>query len=131
MNPTKTELARTLANSLYQKCSEGVLYNTKFETPKWGYMVAHRFGPVFNNATDVDTERVARFVADNMLPMDFPLHYFGVWTEKETGRIYFNLFEQFANQDKAEEAARERNQIAIWDVVNKKEIRLTTQNKEA
>ena len=124
MKATKNKTARTLANSLYQRCNEGASYNSKFDSPKWGYMVSLKDGPVFDTITGVDTGRVTAFIKENLPSMDFPLFFFGVWIDSETGKVHFDLSEQFANRSNARHAAYERNQIAIYDVENAKEIRL-------
>lgn len=124
MKNKRISTARKLANSLYQKCNEGVSYNAQFNSPTWGYIVGLKNGPVFDTVTGVKTGEVIRFIEDNLPSMEFPLHYFGVWIDDDTRKVYFDLSEQFANRDKAIEAAIERNQIAIWDVENKKEIRI-------
>lgn len=124
MRTTNIKKARALANSLYQKCNEGASYNSKFDSPKWGYMVSLKDGPVFDTITGVDTGKVTAFIEENLPSMDFPLFYFGVWIDSETGKVYFDLAEQFANLDNARGAAQARDQIAIYDVDNKEDIRI-------
>lgn len=126
MTDKREHLARVLANSLYQKCNEGVSYNTTFSKPKWGYMVSISAGPVFDSVQDVDVLKVASFIEESFTDPQFqhPLHYFGVWTDQETGKIHFDLSDQFANVEFAINAAKEAGQIAVWDVANKKEIRV-------
>lgn len=124
--------SRVLANSLYQKCKEGVSYNPKFENPQWGYMVVIKAGPVFKKPQDVNVLKVAAFIEKNLYSTTHhhPLHFFGVWTDKETGKIHFDLSEQCAREEFALELAQLEGQIAIWDVENKKEIRLPGTKKE-
>ena len=122
MKATKTEKAKTLANSLYQRCNEGASYNSEFNSPKWGYMVSLKDGPVFDSVTGVDIQEVITFIEENLPSMDFPLFYFGVWIDPKTGKVYFDLVEQFCNLDNARGAAQARSQIAIYDVDNKQDI---------
>ncbi len=124
MDTTNIKKARALANSLYQKCNEGKSYNSQFDSPKWGFMVSLKDGPVFDSVTDVDTGKVIAFIEENLPSMDFPLFYFGVWKDSETGKVHFDLVEQFANLDNARGAAQARGQVAIYDVDNKEDIRI-------
>ena len=49
-----------------------------------------------------------------------PLHYIGAWVED--GEVWLDVSEQLFSRDGAIQAGISRNQIAIWDVVNKCEI---------
>ena len=122
MKTTNIKKARALTNSLYQRCNEGATLNAQFDSPKWGYIVSLKDGPIFDSITGVNTEEVVRFVEANLPSMDFPLFYFGIWINPATGKVHFDLVEQFANLDNARGAAQARKQIAIYDVDNKQDI---------
>ena len=124
METIKTELSKALANSLYQKCKEGASYNHKFEEPTTGYMVSVIDGPIFKNALDVEPVKVAKFIASLLGQIDDDARYFGVWTNDDNGQICFDLSHNCIDINNALGIAESKKQIAIWDVVNKKEIRL-------
>ena len=46
--------------------------------------------------------------------------YLGAWSND--GYVFLDVSEQFQDRDEAIQAGTNRNQIAIWDVVNKREI---------
>ena len=52
------------------------------------------------------------------------LLYVGFWVDSETGKIYFDGVDWFTSEDNALKAARDRDEIAIWDVANEREIRV-------
>ena len=124
MNPTNQEVSKALANTLYQKCNEGHSLNSSFDPPQWGYMVAIKAGPCFPNPVSVEPTRVTAFIEKNMSLIHHPLFFFGVWKDKETGEVCFDLCEQCANLEYATKLGNKHKQIAIWDVSNEEEIRL-------
>ena len=124
MNPTNERLSRTMANSLYSRASEGVMYSKKFEPPKWGYMVLLKKGPSFTNLVEVDTIKVAEFVEWNLGLAELPLVYFQGRIGPRFGKVYFRIIEQFARLEVATKAAKERGYSSIWDVENEKEIKV-------
>lgn len=49
--------------------------------------------------------------------------YVGWWTDSETGLLYVDATDWFANLEIAERASRKRKEIAFWDIEGSKEIR--------
>lgn len=124
MDVPNAKLSMTMANSLYARARESVLYDKNFNPPKWGYLVILKKGPSFANLTDVQSTEVAKFIEKNLHFTDLPLIYFQARVGPKSGRVYFRMVEQFARQDAATVAAKERGYPSIWDVENEREIRL-------
>lgn len=121
MRRNYVETSRLLANTLYQFCKEGLSMNIKLEEPTDGYMVSVIPGPIFDNVAAVDVGEIKKFI-DNHDGPNFT--FFGVWTDSETGKIYFDMSLCISEKERALKIASEKNQLAIWDVKNKCEIRL-------
>lgn len=119
MRPIKSEVARVIANTLYQMHATGYTINEAGEKPVSGYQVSIIDGPVFNNALSVDVLAVKKFIEENLDAGS----YAGVWTDKETGKIYFDISVNYLDILEAADRAEECNQIAIWDHVDKREWR--------
>jgi hypothetical protein len=49
---------------------------------------------------------------------------FGVWTDTDTGQVYYDRVAFIEDLEYAIELGRTNEQIAIWDIANNKEIRL-------
>jgi len=49
---------------------------------------------------------------------------FGVWTDTESGKVYVDFVEHVIGREDAIKRAREREEIAIWDLFNEREIRV-------
>jgi hypothetical protein len=54
----------------------------------------------------------------------------GVWHDRDGGRVYFDVVEQVADLDEAMQKGRDGKQLAIYDMVNDREIRLDDQSNE-
>jgi len=128
MRDLKAQTAILLANTLYQNCREGASLNYDFDSPIEGYMVSIKEGPSFPNIMDVNTLDVAAFIRNQKKLYSF--QYFGVWVDDKTGKVYFDLSENFMDPKTAKEFAADNDQIAIWDVANAKEIRLKEEPKK-
>ena len=50
--------------------------------------------------------------------------YFGIWVDAATATMYLDVAERFHDRETALSAARQRGEIAIWDVVAGREIRV-------
>lgn len=48
--------------------------------------------------------------------------YLGLWHDQASGQVYFDISDNITDRDEAIRAGVERNQIAIWDIVNMEEI---------
>jgi hypothetical protein len=49
--------------------------------------------------------------------------HFGGWVDTNTGKVYFDLSKRFEDIDEAIDAAQETNQLAIWHLDERREIR--------
>ncbi len=123
MRDLNATVAQLLANTLYQCGNEGASLNVNFDSPTEGYMVSIVDGPQFPNLSSVNPLDVAAFIKDYILAATNKM-YFGVWVNEDTNVVYFDLSFNTASEDKALKMAKEREQIAIWDVTNAKEIRV-------
>jgi len=50
--------------------------------------------------------------------------YFGVWTDKEDGKIYFDAVTHVQKRSEALALGAERGEIAVWDILNSEEVRV-------
>lgn len=81
-------------------------------------------GKVFD-LQEFDDDDVAGYVDDNwgLLQADPDLHV-GAWLDTETGQVWLDLPEVLQDRDAAIAAARERGELAIYDLNAKDEIRV-------
>lgn len=122
MSPNRQKLSSTLANSLYIQARDGGLMNSKFETPKWGYLVRIETGPTFPNLVSVMPSQVAKFIWQNLGQIPHLICYFSAHTDKETGEVKFNLMEQCATLSYAKGLAKKSGVNTIWDVKGERDI---------
>ena len=116
--------AQLIATALYSLVNEGASINKSFNRPTSGYMVGFDKGDVFDNVSKVDVWKVAAWVQYHIDGGIEDKDFFGVWKDKETGKVHFDLSNQIASKKLAISIARERGEIAIWDVENNCEIRV-------
>ena len=124
MKAIKTQKALLLANTLYQCAIVGGSLNSDYESPKFGYMVGIQAGPVFNSLAEVDPILVKYWIESNLKQAEENGHFFGVWTDSNTGKVHFDISRNIAYGSDAVNLGVENNQIAIWDVENACEVRL-------
>jgi hypothetical protein len=122
MRHIEVEKSRMLANALYSLCNEGASLSWNFESPTSGYMVSKVAGPVFESVSAVCTSEVKRFIEANLTTNKNT--YFGVWTDKETGKVYFDQSVRVSDLIEAKDIAGSLKQIAIYDLNQGKEIRI-------
>ena len=122
MRHIEVEKSRMLANALYSLCNEGASLNWNFESPTSGYMVSKIAGPVFDTVTGVCTSKVKQFIEANLTTDKNT--YFGVWTDKETGKVYFDRSVRLSKLIEARDIAICLKRIAIYDLNQGKEIRI-------
>lgn len=96
------------------------------EEPKQGFMVARKEGSVIVDAAKffdaIEGKKVlSDFIKANRDRLRAGV-YLGIWHNKKNGKVYLDVVDNVTIQSDAERMGRERNQIAIWDVVNKVEI---------
>lgn len=60
-----------------------------------------------------------------------PRLHLGGWIDAADGKVYLDLSERFETEEEATKAAIEHKQIAIWDLKNKREIRIDHGNQRA
>lgn len=89
-------------------------------SPTSGYMVAQPGRTQLLNAGELSADHVAQFVTKNADVFQRPDMHIGGWTKG--GKMYLDPSENIHDLDVAVAAGRARNQIAIWDVKNKREI---------
>lgn len=122
MRDLQASTSQLLANTLYQQCKEGASLNINFDSPEFGYMVSVISGPVYNNVLSVNPIEVAKFIRKNMA--DNYTTFAGVWTDKDTGKIYFDISVNISVKNVAIKTAKSLKEIAIWDIRNNSEIRV-------
>jgi hypothetical protein len=97
------------------------------EQPSAGYMVS------VPNRTQIVSEAdlrgpAGREILDNYGRqhadvLNQPGMHVGGWTDKDSGKTYLDVSENIRDRERAVQAGRERNQIAIWDVGKGEEVR--------
>lgn len=95
--------------------------------PVKGYMVAKQEYSHIVPADDFfKPEKGEKIVADyikkHRAVLDSPDTYLGLWHDKSSGKIYFDIADNIRDRAEAERKGRRRNQIAIWDVENQDTI---------
>lgn len=112
---------------------EGLSINIDGESPKDGYMVG---GEVTSFVISCPFELSAldgvdAFLRLNEALLDQPAYYAGVWTDSDTGLIYVDISRKVDDLYTALALADSRNELAVWDVVNGKEVRTEVGEKVA
>lgn len=111
----------SLANSLYTQTAlnGGVSINADFQQPKAGYLVSFKDGLIFDSISTVNVHELSGFIKEHL---DMNL-YFGGWIDQQTKKVYFDLSINVPDKQEAINLAIEKNQLAIWDLNENKEIR--------
>lgn len=79
------------------------------ELPRYGYLVGGRSWTLVRAAHRVTPDDVAGFVSRNS-----DSRYFGMWVED--GRVYLDCVDLIYRESDAFEAARERRELAVFNV---------------
>lgn len=97
------------------------------EMPTKGYMVAAPGRSQVLSDSDLRSagakgiiEAYARQHADALRQ---PGAHIGGWKDTESGKVYLDIAHNIPHRSQAVKAGKDRNQIAIWDVKRKREIR--------
>ena len=94
--------------------------------PTSGYMVARKEYSKIVSAEDFFDANKGRKILSDFLKQNREHfqedQYLGIWFNTNNGKVYLDITDNIADRRKAESLGRERNQISIWDVVNKVEI---------
>lgn len=96
------------------------------DSPTVGYMVGvvKAAEVVIDSKEEVTGELISKFMEDNKSQFESrPSLHVGGWIDGKSGQIYLDLSEQFDSIDDAIDAAESTDQLAIWDLNEKKEIR--------
>lgn len=96
------------------------------ESPTTGYMVSvvPESETILDSYEGVTEEAIAKFFEQNKKQFDGrPTLHLGGWVDNSTGKVYLDLSEKFDDLDAAIDSAESTNQLAIWDLNEKKEIR--------
>jgi len=96
------------------------------QSPTTGYMVSvvPESETILDSYEGVTEEAVAKFFEQNKKQFDGrPTLHLGGWVDTNTGKVYLDLSEKFDDIDAAIDSAESTNQLAIWDLNDKKEIR--------
>lgn len=123
MNAYETALALTvMARAGQDGTVDSFAHLDGFEDdclPKTGFYVGGvRPSLVISNIADLDRGDLAWFIGGT------EARYFGVWTDKETGKIYFDAVTHVDDFHDAFMLGSERDEIAIWDIKNGEEVRV-------
>jgi hypothetical protein len=95
-------------------------------SPTSGYMVSvvKASEIVVDSKEEVTGDLISKFMEENKSEFDArPSLHVGGWIDGKTDKIYLDLSEQFDSIDDAIDAAESTDQLAIWDLNEKKEIR--------
>lgn len=89
------------------------------ELPLTGFWVGGiRPSLVINDVSELDRGELAWFIGGT------EAQYFGVWTDTEDGKIYFDAVTHVTTRRHALQLGAERGEIAVWDILNGEEIRV-------
>lgn len=113
------ELTHAIAGAARQDIEGGTVALNGLPLPSAGYYVGGA-GPslVFDSFAVVDGPEIARFVESA------PSAYVGWWVDSETGKIYIDAVEWYANEFTATAIAQVRHELAVWDIAGERELRL-------
>lgn len=91
--------------------------------PFEGYFVAlgGKFGKVLpkKQATAV---ALANFIRQHYASLKGRGVYLGVWSDRKTNKVWFDLVECVEGRDEAIDLGRQRGQIAVWDIARQEEV---------
>lgn len=100
----------------------GFTVDTQGNVPTKGYMVSES-GRSQVLSGRVAPHAVSAYAARNADALSQPGSYIGGWRDSKSGKTYLDVSHNIPRQRSAVKAGKERNQIAIWDVKRKREIR--------
>lgn len=88
--------------------------------PTKGYWVGGvRPSLIISDVAHLDRGELAWFIGTT------EARYFGVWRDRASGDIFFDGSDHIDNEMDALVLADERNELAIWDIVNSREIEIS------
>jgi len=116
--------AYDIANALYVslKAGEGATVDRDgiFDPRDHGYYVGGLFPSlVFDSVDTVDRGEVAWWIGTHVAK------FYGVWADEETGKVYIDAVDWTYDLVAALTVGRNRGEIAVWDIAQGAEIRIT------
>lgn len=99
----------------------GTLSLTGDPLPTEGYYVGGLVSPLILDGTDAQSD-VSVFTEYLLDTLD--VKFIGWWTDEETGHLWVDGVSHHATEHRASRLARERREIAIFDIVRGRELRL-------
>ena len=126
MSHVKTNTDLQLANALYARAGYfgGSTLDTNYNEPKIGYLTAINKGLEFKSLSAVNEHTISKWIESNKSYAKQNGYYFGSWQDKKTDKVYFDIVACFSNVVTASKVAKQFNQIAIWNVKAKVEIKI-------
>jgi hypothetical protein len=123
MRSIEIPLHLSLANSLYTQTAlnGGYTIAPDFKSPTKGYLVSVLDGLVFDSISEVNVHTLSTFIHENLNKVDI---FFGGWIDQETKKVYFDLSVCLPQLDLALHIAKGKNQLAIWDLNEGREVRV-------
>lgn len=97
------------------------------QVPNKGYMVAIQGRSAVLSGAALRGKAAGDIIDDyarkNSDVLKAPGAHIGGWQDKKTGKVYLDVSRNFGNMREAVKAGKKQNQIAIWDVKRRREIR--------
>ena len=97
------------------------------KSPKTGFMCATvpHAEKIFQSSEEITETAVQSYLDQHgdFLSENPKLHL-GGWIDPDTEKVYLDLSEQFEDEASAVAAGIKHNQLAVWDVANKREVRI-------
>ena len=96
---------------------------TVYDLPTTGYFVGgHGKALVFESLEEANKSTALKQIIE--LVEDREARFIGWWADSETGKIYVDGTSWHETEFEAGRAARERREIAFWDIARERELRL-------
>lgn len=112
----------SVANTIKGNPNGFSVHPTTGAQPSGGYMVSVPGRTRLLDPSEVSADRVHSFAAANADVFRNPNMHIGGWHNSEDGKFYLDASENIKGRNAAIAAGRARNQIAIFDVKNRREI---------
>jgi hypothetical protein len=121
---TEVRKVRELTNTLHVHAHDGYSVNIRGDVPTDGYMVGGEVDSLVLTEDDLFPMRdTDTWLVKHLDLLDNPVYFAGVWTDADTGKVYVDISRKVDDLYTALAIAESRGELAIWDVVNGKEIR--------
>jgi hypothetical protein len=116
-----------ITDTLLAHADEGYSVNAQGEVPTTGYMVGGFVPSLVLSGDELRPYATTdAWLTKNWsyFTINLRAYYAGVWTDSDTGKIYIDISRNVDTLSEAIAVGLNLNEIAIWDVVNGREIRL-------